>query len=106
MQPLPDDPAHLPPPWWTPHAGMPEVERELQRELTPGHPLHGATVAAVARCGACDDVLFQVEGRPFAWALVHLTWTRREEHAPWPMTTPLSGPAELSTAAADHGCSP
>lgn len=101
---MPDDPSLLPTPWWVPGGGMHDFELELRRELHPGHPLHGAEVTAAARCEGCDDVLFRVTNRSFSWAVVHLTWTGREERAPWPMTTPLATLAELLTEWADHDC--
>ncbi|MGW5128431.1 hypothetical protein ACWEQ7_31205 [Streptomyces sp. NPDC004069] len=104
MQHMPDDPSLLPAPWWVPDGGMHSFELELHRELPQGHPLHGVKATAVARCEGCDDVLFSVPDRPFPWAVVHLTWTGREERAPWPMTTPLASLAELLTEWADHGC--
>ncbi|MGK5639196.1 hypothetical protein ACSNOK_12950 [Streptomyces sp. URMC 126] len=101
---MPDVPSLLPAPWWVPEGGMRAFERELRRELSPGHPLHGAEVVAVAVCEGCDDVLFEVANGPFPWAVVHLTWTGREERAPWPKTTPLAGPAGLLPEWAGHGC--
>ncbi|WP_200430237.1 hypothetical protein [Streptomyces sp. NE5-10] len=61
---------------------MHAFELELHRELPPGHPLHGVKATAVARCERCDDILFSVANQPFPWAVVHLTWTGREERAP------------------------
>ncbi|GHJ31314.1 hypothetical protein [Streptomyces hygroscopicus] len=104
MQHMPDDPSLLPAPWWVPDGGMHDLEVELRRELSPGHPLHEAEVTAAARCEGCDDILFRVANRPFPWAVVHLTWKGRKERAPWPMTTPLTSLAELLTEWADHGC--
>ncbi|WP_405874018.1 hypothetical protein OHB11_35835 [Streptomyces zaomyceticus] len=104
MQHMPDDPSLLPAPWWVPDGGMHDFERELRRELSPEHPLHGVKATAVARCEGCDDVLFGVRDRPRPWAVVHLTWTGREERAPWPMTTQLASLADLLTEWADHGC--
>ncbi|MCX4986040.1 hypothetical protein [Streptomyces sp. NBC_00572] len=104
MQHMPDDPSLLPAPWWVLDDGMHDFEIELHRELPLGHPLHGVKASAVARCGGCDDVLFSVADRSFLWAVVHLTWTGREERAPWPMTTPLASLAELLTDWADYGC--
>lgn len=34
------------------------MERELNRELSPGHPLFGLPVETLARRHDCDDVLF------------------------------------------------
>jgi hypothetical protein len=55
---------------------------ELCREASPGHALHGTNPVAVAKCSHCDDVAFeQGDGK---YAVVHLTWSRREERPPWP----------------------
>jgi hypothetical protein len=55
--------------------------QELQRELAPGHPLHGITVEPVARRVSKDDVLFSLsDGR---WGI---TWRRAREALPFPVT--------------------
>lgn len=60
---------------------------ELQRELAPTHPLFKKTVAAIARRYDCDDVLFYVSKSPEQYAVVHLTWTGKQERWPsWPET--------------------
>lgn len=65
------------------------LEQELQKELSPGHVLHGRNVRAVAARGDCDDVLYVVDSPP-RLAVVHLTWTGRPpEHPPWPSTSVL-----------------
>jgi hypothetical protein len=65
-------------------AGM---ERELQRELSAGHPLFGLQVCAVGRRQDCDDVLFAIEDGTDRVAVVHLTWTHTPpESPPWPGT--------------------
>lgn len=59
---------------------------ELQRELAPTHPLFNQPVAAIARRYDCDDVLFYGES-PERYAVVHLTWTSKQERWPsWPET--------------------
>jgi len=50
-------------------------ERELLRELLPGHVLFGRTARAIARCTDRDDALFIVDG-PRQLAVVHLTYSR------------------------------
>jgi hypothetical protein len=56
--------------------------RELQIELSPGHPLHGIQLAGIAVSRHADDVLFRLQdGRV---AQVHLTWRRGVEKNPWP----------------------
>ena len=72
------------------------LERELEREISPGHPLHGkATTAAAARID-CDDVLFVVEGGGLA--IVHLTWSR-ETSSRWPHTVMVS---DIETFVDEH----
>lgn len=56
--------------------------RELRTEVSPGHPLHGANLRAIARSVQADDVLVQLDdGRVCE---VHLTWSRSAERTPWP----------------------
>jgi len=57
-------------------------EAELQRELSPGHPLHGVTLAALACSHRADDVLFRLDDERVAD--VHLTLSRKTERPPWP----------------------
>lgn len=45
----------------------------------------GATLRVLARSEAADDVLFEVTGRNFRLAEVHLTW-RGETDPRWPRT--------------------
>jgi hypothetical protein len=62
--------------------GAAQLERELQAELSPTHPLYGISTRAIARSLCADDVLFEMEnGRV---AEVHLTWRGAPERAPWP----------------------
>ena len=70
-------------PWKEPSAGQAEAFlRELRIELSPGHPLDGANLRAIARSVQGDDVLFQLDdGRVCE---VHLTWSRSGERHPWP----------------------
>jgi hypothetical protein len=57
--------------------------REVQIELSPGHPLYGVDLTAIAVSRLADDVLFRLDdGRV---ADVHLTWRRGAEQNPWPM---------------------
>ena len=59
---------------------------QLQRELSSGHVLFGVEAKAVARSGACDDVLFELTGHEKPLALVHLAWGRIPQDPPWPST--------------------
>lgn len=57
------------------------VERELAREVSPGHPLDGHVVRVIARSSDCDDVAVRLDdGR---LCIVHLTW-KRESSPEWP----------------------
>ena len=58
------------------------LEAELQRELSPGHPLHGVTLSALACSHRADDVLFRLDDDRVAD--VHLTLSRKTERPPWP----------------------
>ena len=76
---------------------------ELRAEVADGHLLSGETVTAIARCQACDDVVFSVEGdHPIWFAIVHLTWRRSREPVPWPATQPLRLPLAESLRAHTH----
>ena len=58
---------------------------ELQREVTPGHPLYGAEVQAFGRFGGRDDVAFELADGSFA--IAHLTWIGGPEQSPeYPFT--------------------
>jgi hypothetical protein len=55
---------------------------ELRTEVSPGHPLHGANLRAIARSVQSGNTLFQLDdGRVCD---VHLTWSRSAERNPWP----------------------
>jgi hypothetical protein len=63
------------------------LEQELQREVSQGHPLHAKRVHAIAQRGDCDDVLFGIDSSGFGYAVVHLSWTGQRESDPrWPDT--------------------
>ncbi|MBI2192779.1 MAG: hypothetical protein HYU36_12430 [Planctomycetes bacterium] len=71
-------------PW---HPTSPGLERELEREVGPGHVLFGRRAVAVARRFDADDVLFHLPDGPTAFADVHLTWScEREKHPECPST--------------------
>jgi len=54
-------------------------EKELEKELIPGHVLHGRIALAVARHEGMDDVLFLVDDQAYPLAVVHLTWVREAD---------------------------
>ena len=75
-------------------------EREAKREIAPGHDLHGLDLRAVAKCEGCDDVVFRASDEAFA--MVHLTWSRKLESPPWPCTRRLGGFLALEAAMDQH----
>jgi hypothetical protein len=79
-----------------------ELELELAAETAPGHPLHGHHSVAIARCTACDDVVFSVETDPIWFAVVHLTWRQSQQPPPWPRTTVVTLPLADSLAMHSH----
>ncbi len=97
-------PQPLPEPWIVaPTDTRSSLEAELRAEIADGHPLSGEIVTAIARCQACDDVVFAVEGdHPIWFALVHLTWRQSREPLPWPATEPLELPLAESLRAHTH----
>lgn len=96
-------PAPLPDPWViVPSVLRADLEAELKAEIAEGHELSGLPVTAIARCGACDDVVFCIETSPIWFALVHLTWRQRPEQPPRPMTTRLSLPLSARLKAHRH----
>ena len=65
--------------------GASPCNAELARELSEGHPLFGAPVAAIAKRSDSDDVLFQLRDGTGRVAEVHLTF-QHPERPPWPRT--------------------
>src|SRR5262249_45700708 len=61
------------------------IQKELRRELSPGHPLYAIPTRAIARREDCDDVLFSTNDGTGRVAVVHLTRTASEK-PPWPDT--------------------
>jgi len=60
-------------------------ENELYKELSPGHILFALKAKAIARRDDCDDVLFEIIDNSKRYAMVHLTWSGREEsNGKWP----------------------
>lgn len=47
---------------------------QLQRELGPGHALHGRACIALATRGPCHEVLYFVPDSKPGFAVVRLTW--------------------------------
>jgi hypothetical protein len=93
--------AALPEPWTEPDTQRAQaLERELQREISPGHPLAGCQPRAIAACTGCDNVLFALDND--TWALVHLTWTGTVETPPWPRTTQIGSFFAVDLVASQH----
>ena len=60
-------------------------EDEYAAEIGKGHPLNGVPVKAIARRMDQDDILFRLLRHLCEYAVVHLTWSGREEVDPrWP----------------------
>ena len=71
---------NLPDGWLRPEATIAsEVHAELQRELPPGHLLHGIPVEVVAWIHGSDDILFRHLDKPDRFTVVHLSWLGRTE---------------------------
>ena len=73
-------------PWETVDSAAAErLAAELSRELGPAHPLYKKKVRAVAARCDCDDALFILDGE-LSCAVVHLTYTGKQEPPKWPET--------------------
>jgi histidinol phosphatase-like PHP family hydrolase len=51
--------------------------KELQKEVAPGHQLHGIPAEAIGHRIDCDNAVFRLEDDVVA--VVHLTWSRKQE---------------------------
>ena len=66
------------------------LEQELLTEISPAHVLADCDCVALCACLQCDDVLFSIlsNGEVSAcYALVHLTWSQKEQNPKFPRTT-------------------
>lgn len=72
-------------PWVPSDRHSEALEKELLREISPGHKLQGVSLRAVGRRTDSDDVLFELKNFDYQCAVVHLTW-RKETSADWPFT--------------------
>ena len=96
-------PEPLPSPWFLVTGDeRATLESELRTELSPGHPLSGHRLIAIARCEGCDEAVFSVEADPVRFVSVHLTWRRAPEQPPWPRTEHLAMPLARGLAAHEH----
>ena len=77
-------------PWWSTEdhdQHFHEIfQRQLAREVPPGHCMHGLPAKLIAR-GNGDDALFQILDGSDRVANVHLTWSKGQERLPWPQTS-------------------
>lgn len=77
-------------PWWFPENRAEEFNetftKQLEREVPPGHCMYGLPVRLIAR-GSGDDSLFAILDGSGRVADVHLTWSKRRERLPWPVTS-------------------
>jgi hypothetical protein len=78
------------------------LSAQLIREVGPGHPLFKRQLHPIARCVACDDVVFQahLDG---SYLLIHLTWSERTQSVTWPAVRELPTETALDEIAAGHG---
>ena len=98
----------FPEPWWdlrgseARDAEMADLlAHRLGAETASGHPLFRARVTTVARCTACDDVLYDLGDSRFA--VVHLAWTSSPpDSPPWPKTTIYDSWEGAERAILDH----
>jgi hypothetical protein len=72
---------------WTKPNSPDGLVLELNREVGPDHPLFGKTARALAVARDRDDVLFEISDLTAPrYAVVHLTWSGKEEQSgkfPW-----------------------
>jgi hypothetical protein len=64
------------------------LEREAPAEIGPARELAGHVLTAITARSGCDHVVFRVDDGTFA--VVHFTWTTRQEPDPWPATQRIS----------------
>jgi hypothetical protein len=107
-EPLPEGRDPLPEPWFDlrprPHDPYPAsrlaMTAELDRELMPGHVLHGEHAEPLAKCPHCDSVIYELPGERFA--LVHLAWAHGPEQPPWPQTAVFTSWTDALEAMGEH----
>jgi hypothetical protein len=77
------------------------LEAEARAEIGLGHDLYGPELRAIAKCAACDAVVFGLSDH--SWAIVHLTWsTSRPESPPWPQAARLGSFLAIELAMDQH----
>lgn len=88
-------------PWWSTEdqndSFQETFRKQLERELSPEHGLYSIPVKLIAR-GSGDDALFQLLDDSNRVALVHLTWSQKQQQPPWPATTIFASLEQWSEA--------
>ncbi len=64
-------------PWAAVTSHAANLEAEVRREVSEGHPLHGSSPSAVAQRTDSDDVLFRLEGMEPRYAVRAFDMARR-----------------------------
>ena len=76
------------------------LARELLRELPPVHELSGQKWSVIAKAIPQGEIVLELDDDRVA--LVHLTWSKGPEQAPYPLTTFVSSQSEFETLASDR----
>ena len=73
---------------WIERKDPPEgLVNELKKEVCPNHPLFDKQLKAIATRKDVDEVLFEIiNDESIKYAVVHLTWSRKQENLPFPGT--------------------
>ncbi|GAB5497499.1 MAG: hypothetical protein Phyf2KO_25790 [Phycisphaerales bacterium] len=82
---------------WVPLApkAMRHFARQLRREIPRrDHVLSDEFFVLIAQDASSDDVLLALPARN-QWAICHLTWSKRREQPPWPVTVVSDSLQEL-----------
>lgn len=90
--------------WCVPNPQVREsLEKQLQRELTPAHPLAGRSMTVLVRALGTDDAAFLTDDGVVA--LVHLTYNPPDPDGCWPFATMFPDVSALlqHLAQADEG---
>ncbi len=66
-------------PWAAVISHAANLEAELRREVSEGHPLHDCSPTAIAQRMDSDEVLFRLDGIKPRYAVVYLTWLEKPE---------------------------
>ena len=98
------DTSQLELPWMALDNSASDLVGELKKEVTLGHVLFEAReIQAIAKREDCDDVLFGVDN---LLAVVHLTWSGKEDNPQWPHTPQPFGDDGIGPHDSHAGCSP